>query len=149
MKRKLDHPIAFMGIFIWIGAVLAISFLEAWLKFQAPGVTLAIGLGIGKLVFSALNNLQWVLLIVIMLDLTIGRSNFSEWANLTVFFVLGLLLLQTFWLLPALDERASLVITGKSLPSSNLHIYFIVVEVLKVVALVFAGVLNLKKIGNR
>ena len=32
--------------FIWLGMVLGISFIEAPLKFRAPGVTLGIGLGI-------------------------------------------------------------------------------------------------------
>jgi uncharacterized membrane-anchored protein len=30
-------------VFVWLGMVLAISFLEAPLKFRAPNVTLAIG----------------------------------------------------------------------------------------------------------
>jgi len=34
--------------FAWLGMVLAISFLEAPLKFRAPDVTLRIGLGIGR-----------------------------------------------------------------------------------------------------
>ncbi|GCE41717.1 probable conserved transmembrane protein [Rhodococcus wratislaviensis] len=33
--------------FIWLGMVVAISFLEAPLKFRAPGVTVPLGLGIG------------------------------------------------------------------------------------------------------
>ena len=41
--------------FVWLGMVTAISFVEAPLKFRAPGVTLQIGLGIGRLVFRALN----------------------------------------------------------------------------------------------
>lgn len=43
--------------FIWLGMVLAISFLETPLKFRAPGITLPLGLGIGRLVFRALNGL--------------------------------------------------------------------------------------------
>ena len=39
----------------WLGMVAAISFLEAPIKFSAPGVSLAIGLGIGRKVFTALN----------------------------------------------------------------------------------------------
>jgi hypothetical protein len=39
--------------FVWLGMVLAISFLEAPLKFRAAGVTLRIGLGIGRLVLRA------------------------------------------------------------------------------------------------
>jgi hypothetical protein len=38
--------------------VLAISFMEAPLKFRAPDVTLRIGLGIGRLIFRALNNVE-------------------------------------------------------------------------------------------
>jgi len=40
----------------WLGMILGISFLEAPLKFQAPNMTLVLGLGVGKLVFSALNK---------------------------------------------------------------------------------------------
>lgn len=35
---------------LWLGLVLAISFIEAPLEFRAPGVSLAVGLGIGRLV---------------------------------------------------------------------------------------------------
>ena len=47
--------------FLWLGMVLAISFLEAPLKFRAPGVTIPLGLGIGRLVFRALNAVEAVL----------------------------------------------------------------------------------------
>lgn len=40
--------------FVWLGMVLAISFLEAPLKFRAPGVTIPLGLGIGRIVCRAL-----------------------------------------------------------------------------------------------
>jgi hypothetical protein len=39
--------------FVWLGMVLAISFLEAPLKSRVPQVSLRIGLGIGRLVFRA------------------------------------------------------------------------------------------------
>lgn len=48
-----------------LGAIIAISFLEAPLKFLAPGVTIPIGLGIGRLVFTALNVLAGVVLLVL------------------------------------------------------------------------------------
>ena len=44
--------------FTWLGMVLAISFLEAPLKFRAPGVTVVLGLGIGRVVFRALNRIE-------------------------------------------------------------------------------------------
>ena len=51
MTTTLKYPLALAGVFLWIGFVSAISFMEAWLKFRAPGVTLTLGLGIGRLVF--------------------------------------------------------------------------------------------------
>jgi len=47
--------------FVWLGMVLAISFLETPLKFRAPGITVPLGLGIGRLVFRALNTVEVVL----------------------------------------------------------------------------------------
>ena len=51
---------------VWLGMVLAISFLEAPLRFRAAGVTLALGLGIGRLVFAALNRVEAVLAITVL-----------------------------------------------------------------------------------
>lgn len=51
--------------FVWLGMVLAISFLEAPLKFRAPGVTIRVGLGIGRIVFRALNLVEVFLAIVV------------------------------------------------------------------------------------
>ena len=59
--------IAVAVTFVWLGMVLAISFLEAPLKFRAPNVTLQIGLGIGRLVFRALNSVEVVFAIVVLL----------------------------------------------------------------------------------
>ena len=48
MNSCIPFPLALGVSFIWLGFVGAISFMEAWLKFCAPGVTRPIGLGIGK-----------------------------------------------------------------------------------------------------
>ena len=57
--------VAVAATWVWLGMVLAISFLEAPLKFRAPGVTLQLGLGIGRLVFRALNTCEAVLAVVV------------------------------------------------------------------------------------
>ena len=42
----MTHPVRISqvsmvaGVFIWVGMVVGISFLESWLKFQAPGITI-------------------------------------------------------------------------------------------------------------
>jgi hypothetical protein len=43
---------------VWLGMVLAISFLEAPLKFRAEGLDLRVGLAIGRIVFRGLNVVE-------------------------------------------------------------------------------------------
>ena len=39
MNSCIPFPLAVGASFVWLGFVGAISFMEAWLKFRAPGVT--------------------------------------------------------------------------------------------------------------
>lgn len=133
-------PIALIANFLWIGFVCAISFMEAWLKFRAPGITMPLGLGIGRLVFSALNKVEWVLAIAVFLNLILSKNTLLSTSNLFFLIPLLLLIIQTIWLLPALDARAEMHIQGQIPPSSNLHFYYVVMEVLKVVCLTIFGI---------
>lgn len=137
-------PIALIVSFVWIGFVCAISFMEAWLKFRAPGVTLPIGLGIGRLMFNALNKVEWVFAVTILANIFLTKSPVLTTANLVYYIPLSLLIIQTFWTLPALDTRAALYIQGQTAPPSNLHFYFIGMEIVKVVSLGVFGVSLLK-----
>ena len=47
--RSAEQGVAVAVPFGWLGMVLAISFLETPLRFRAPGITLPLGLGIGRL----------------------------------------------------------------------------------------------------
>ncbi|MEO6792530.1 MAG: hypothetical protein ABI253_05440 [Mycobacterium sp.] len=69
--------IAAAVVFAWVGMVLAISFLEAPLKFRAPGITLQVGLGIGRLVFRALNAVEIVLAAVVVLTVVGGAPGIA------------------------------------------------------------------------
>lgn len=131
--------IAIAAIFCWTGFVGGISFMEAWLKFRAPGITLPLGLGIGRLVFAALNKVEWVLWIVGLLCLLRPSKKMSS-ALFALLLVAGILLSQSFYLLPALDARAELYIKGGEPPHSNLHYYFIAAECIKVMLLLIAGI---------
>ena len=107
----MKKPVALPLVFIWVGFVCAISFMEAWLKFQAPGVTIPIGLGIGRLVFGALNKVEWVLFVASVLCLfPLKKLFFRQEVLISLLFVV--LSIQTFWMLPVLDARAELFIQG-------------------------------------
>lgn len=129
--------------FIWVGFVLAISFMESWLKFQATGITTELGLSVGKLVFYALNKVELVCLTVIFLSILFYRNHLKK-SSIALSITAIILLIQTFSLLPELDQRASLIIQEKPVLESNLHLYYVILEVIKVILLMIYGTLQLK-----
>jgi hypothetical protein len=128
------------AVFVWLGMVLAISFVEAPLKFRAPGVTTRIGVGIGRLVFRALNVFEYVFAIVISAALFTHETSVALNAALCV--AVGALLTQTIVVRPLLARRTSAVLDGgEPEPRAGAHYAYLVLELLKVVALVWTGVL--------
>ncbi len=132
-------PVTLIVVFVWIGFVCAISFMEAWLKFRAPGITLALGLGIGRLVFAALNKVEWVLVIAAFAGMLLSRQRVSTFSGLGLFIPLILLCIQTIWLLPSLDIRAIMHMEGRVVPPSNLHFYYVAIEAVKIICLSLFG----------
>lgn len=133
------HAVAAALAFFWCGAVVSISFLEAWLKFKAPGVTLPVGLSIGRLVFSALNKIEWVLAIGCALCILLASGPWKPGTGCLIGATV-LLLLETVWMLPALDQRAQIYLTGSAPPASRMHFVFIAAEALKVICLAIGGI---------
>lgn len=129
--------------FVWFGMVGAISFLEAPLKFRAPNVTLALGLGIGKIVFQMLNRIEIAFAALMLISLLLARPA-GDFALYIFGAIFVLLLLQTVWLLPLLNARAEQVIAGVAAPHSNNHLIFIAFETLKFLLLFILGVSMLK-----
>ncbi|HYY01734.1 MAG TPA: hypothetical protein VE908_19670 [Mycobacterium sp.] len=128
-------------VFVWLGMVLAISFLEAPLKFRAPNVTLQIGLGVGRLVFRALNTVELVFAIVIVA--TSIACPFSAGvisASVVAFVVLAL---QIMVVRPRLTRRSDQVLAGLDAPRSRGHYVYVGLELIKVLALAAAGLLLL------
>ena len=138
---SLAPAVAVAVVFIWLGMVLAISFLEAPLKFRAPNVTLQIGLGIGRLVFRALNTVEVVLAIVILVSTVAAPPPAGVAVALAVAF--GVLALQIGAVRPRLNRRSDHVLTGVDAPRSRSHYVYIGLEAIKVVALAAAGILLL------
>lgn len=140
----MKYSLVIASVFLWIGFVCAISFLEAWLKFRAPGITVPLGLGIGRLVFFALNKIEWVFALVIFVNLLYTQNWTLQGSQLLLLLPLVILIIQTVWLLPALDARADLHIQGAEILPSYLHLYYVVGELIKVTALILFGTKLLK-----
>ena len=133
--------VAVAAIFVWLGMVLAISFLEAPLKFRAPGVTLPIGLGIGRRVFRALNTIEAVLAVVVLAALMLGAA---PGAAITAMVVAVLALTaQLMAVRPRLRRRSDAVLADAGAAQgsrSRAHYVYLALEIVKVVGLITGGV---------
>jgi hypothetical protein len=133
--------VAVAAAFVWLGMVLAISFIETPLKFRAPGVTLQIGLGIGRLVFRALNACELALAAVLVGSFAVTRPT----TGIAVAAVVAVitLLVQVLAVRPRLTRRSDAVLAGGEGPRSRAHWAYVGLEIVKVIALLIAGVLLL------
>ncbi|OBF58785.1 hypothetical protein A5787_22830 [Mycobacterium sp. 852002-50816_SCH5313054-b] len=133
--------IAVAVTFVWLGMVLAISFLEAPLKFRAPNVTPQIGLGIGRLVFRALNTVEVAFALVIVAIAVAGPTP----PRIAVAFgvAIAALAIQLVAVRPRLTRRSDQVLAGSEGPRSHAHYVYVGFEAVKAVALLVAGILLL------
>jgi hypothetical protein len=130
--------VAIGAVFVWLGMVVAISFLEAPLKFRASGVSLAVGLGIGRLVFRALNACEFVFAVVIALSLFPHETPIG--VDVAISSAIAALLVQNVLVRPLLARRTAAVLAGEDGPRSRAHYVYIALELAKVIALIAAGV---------
>jgi len=129
--------------FTWLGMVLAISFLEAPLKFRAPGITVPLGVGIGRLVFRALNVAEAVLWLAGFVALLLRAEEASP-AEIWLVAVLGAdLAIGAAVLRPIMDRKVVDRGAATSVPRTALHLGYVALEIVKVGLLVALGVVLL------
>ncbi|WP_406447504.1 hypothetical protein OHB14_50505 [Streptomyces sp. NBC_01613] len=136
--NTMSAAIASAVTFTWLGMVLAVSFVETPLKFRAPGVTIPIGLGIGRIVFRAFNLVETVLAAAVLAVVAVGGPGTSVVALAAV--VAGVLAGQLGLIRPRLNRRSDRVLAGEQLPRSHAHLYYVAFEVIKAMALMLLGI---------
>lgn len=133
--------VAIAVVFVWLGMVSAISFIEAPLKFRAPNVTLVIGLGIGRLIFRALNIVETVWATILVVTLLLGLPGTE--ATVAVTIAVLALAVQVIVVRPQLTRRTDAVLAGLDAPRSHVHYVYIALEVVKTIALLVGGIVLL------
>ncbi|MGE2722496.1 hypothetical protein [Mycolicibacterium celeriflavum] len=128
--------------FVWLGMVLAISFVEAPLKFRAPGVSLQVGLGIGRLVFRALNSIEVALAVVLVIAVAVERPSLV--VIIAVAVVVVTLAAQLIAVRPALNRRSDAVLATspgqEPAGRSRVHYVYVALELAKVIGLIVGGI---------
>ena len=131
---------------LWVGMIAAISFLEAPLKFQAPGITIPLGLGIGRLVFTALNIAELLLLValtVVMLWPKRVRADRNLLITGAALWVIALV--KIFVVRPPLNARSDIIVAGGDPGPSILHYLYIGMDLLTLAALIVIIVMASKR----
>lgn len=145
MKLCLKNPLVLIPYCLMAGMFITVSFLETPLKFQVPGMTLPIALELGKLMFGISTNIQGVFLLLILIFMFISRRNYRKMDFVIGGLLIFILILEKFWMLPVLDSRVDLLSSGKALPPTPLHDFFIYAETTKAGILTLAVILQFKK----
>ncbi|MDH6279177.1 hypothetical protein [Prescottella agglutinans] len=131
-----------LGPAFWLGMVVAISFLEAPIKFRAPGVTIPIGLGIGRRVFRALNIAEIVVLVVLWVAALAADAPPSAGVRNLLAALTIVLVIQVAGIRPPLSRRSDRILAGEELPRSRTHHLYVVFEVVKVILLIWLAAIT-------
>lgn len=128
--------------FTWFGMTAGVSMLATPVRFTAETITRPVALDVGRVVFAALNKAEFVALII-MLVIIRGSSQARQlWAFALVLALI--LIAQAQWLLPELAERTDMIIAGAEPPPSIAHAAYSVLELGKLLLLVFVGFRSLQ-----
>jgi hypothetical protein len=100
-------------------------------------VTIPVGLGIGRLVFRAMNIAETVLAAVAV---TVGVSGPPRSLAVLTGVLVALLVVQLGAVRPRLNRRSDRVLAGEDLPRWRGHLHHVALEAVKVVLLIARGV---------
>jgi hypothetical protein len=121
---------------LWAGLAFGVSFIATPAKFEAASLSLSTALEVGQATFSISHLVQWGVAAVLVIAAIGSRA---RWRWLTAL-PIAALAVQHVLIMPALAQRTAAVMAGAA-PGSSIHVVYIGVELVKIVALVTAGLL--------
>lgn len=124
---------------LWAGVVLGVSFIATPAKFLAPSLSLPDALEVGRATFYVLRWIECGLVVILLAALLITFAHIKLNVWFAVIAVILCLLVNYVGLQPALDERTKLIIAGEAITQSSQHTVYIVIEMIKLIALMVAG----------
>lgn len=144
---------------LWAGMVMGISLLETPIKFTAPSlkqavapeIGRAIALDIGRVVFGAFNKVE-IVWSVLSLGLMFGTGTYVRLSGIAKALFLGIwavVAFQSIVLVPALAERAQMVLNNQPLPPAPYHMLYTSTELFKLIALLTLGVTLLRLLSGK
>ncbi len=120
---------------VWLGLLIALAFVETPLKFLAPGMTLEVALGVGRLVLTAA-DIAGVVLLAVITVLALPRPRVPRAGLIALGAMWVVLLAQVAIVRPLLNARTDVILSGGEPGESSLHVVYIAADLLLVVGIV-------------
>lgn len=130
---------------VWAGIVIGVSLISTPVKFQAPLLTMAAGLDVGRYTFRLLSEIELGLAAAAIAAAFLAKPQRLVVGALAL--VTAAVLIQHYWLLPALDARVTRILAGEPVRASSYHTVFAAIEVLKSLLLIAAPALEIRRIS--
>lgn len=144
MSASIPRPRRTLGrlrqnlLVLWAGIAIGVAFLATPAKFLAPSLSLPAALDVGRATFAVYNRAELGLLALLLLIGFASRAPRRWYLALSVPGAIAVL--QAVWLIPALDDRVSVILAGGAhLANSSLHAGYIAAELAKIAALISFG----------
>ena len=131
---------------IWFGMTAGISLLATPLRFSASTITRPVALDVGQVVFAALNKAEFVALIILLILVRMAGFAKELWAGCGALALI--LLAQSMWLLPELSARTQQIIAGTEPPPSIVHGVYSILELSKLLLLLYLGFRSLQMLTS-
>lgn len=139
----MKKPSAFLSaiLLLWAGLALGGNVIAAPAKFQVDSLTLSQLLQVGRAQFAWLGLAELAFASVAVL-----LSAFVDWRlRIPVLIAVMLFGIQHFGLQPLLEARTNVIVSGAPAPESSLHLWFIAIELAKMVTLLTGGLLHVTR----
>ncbi len=118
---------------LWVGVLIGVSFIATPVKFRSAGLKRPVALDVGRVTFQLLSRIEWMFA-VLLVALCVGTDRVNWRLSLAVA-TTGAVALQSLWLLPALNRRVRVVVSGGVLLPSPIHRIYAVAESAKLLML--------------
>ena len=138
---KLTARIVFLTLItVWAGIVIGVSLMATPVKFQAPSLTMPVALEVGRYTFRLLARVELCFLIAAIIAARIARPR--PVTVLALALVAITVVLQHYWLLPALDHRVSQILAGGPITFATGHWVYAAMEIAKATLLITTAVVE-------
>ena len=130
----------------WFGMTAGVSLLATPVRFTATTITREVALDVGRVVFAALDKAEFVALIILLVLVRASGLAKKLWAACGALALI--LIVQSMWLLPELSARTQQIIDGIEPAPSIAHGAYSVLELSKLLILLFTGLRSMQMLPN-